>query len=159
MRSAQWLHITPVAQRLYSTRQETMRRITWNIYAWPITLILIIVLLPVADRIGLLLTLDLVMSLPAIFALHFHIWDKRVWPSTFWKPYAFAFIAWELLYNMVLVPMDTGEAFDPTQFIVPMILLPLYIALFRYAFRKWNREALPNKVQEGIAEELGKPSK
>jgi len=113
------------------------------------TLLLVIALAPVADRIGLLPMLDLAISVPAILALHFYIWDQRVWSPMFWKPYGFAFVVWELLYNLVLEPMDTGEAFDPILFIAPVILLPLYIALFRYAFRKWNGKALPNQQVHG----------
>jgi hypothetical protein len=120
-----------------------MRRTLWNIYAWPITLLLVIILFPLGDRDRLLSSLDLLMSLPSLIALHLHIWDKKIWPNQFWKLYAFGFIVWELLYNLILEPMDTGKPFDPVLFIALVFLRPLYVALFRYAFRNWDEGEFP----------------
>jgi len=70
--------------------------------------------------------------------LHLHIWDKKALVASFWKPYVFIFYAWDLSFNILIEPVLSGKKFDPISFIVPLILLPFYIALFRYAFRQWN---------------------
>ena len=124
---------------------QDMRRIFWNIYAWPITLLLVATFLPTKNGMGLLSILNVVVSIPSLVALHLHIWDKRIGSVGFWRPYAFMFILWELVYNLVLEPLESEGQFDPIFLVAPVILLPLYIALFRYAFRKWTEDESPNK--------------
>ena len=129
-----------------------MRRVIWNIYAWPITLLLVTVAaVTLVSRLGLLSLLDTAISLPSLVALHLHIWDKRFLSARFWKPYAFVFPLWDLLFNLLLEPMHSGEPFDPWSLIIPVILLPLYIGVFRYAFRNWGGDGLPNNALEPTA--------
>jgi len=82
--------------------------------------------------------LDVALSTPALIALHLHVWDFKFLSATFWKPYAFAFLAWDLCYNLVLNPIQMGQGFKPVFLVLPAIASPLYVALFRYAFRSWS---------------------
>ena len=77
----------------------------------------------------------MVLSLPALIALHLHIWDVKLLSSGFWRPYAFIYFAWDVYYNLVLNPMQFSK---PVLMVLPLIALPLYIALCRYAFRNWS---------------------
>jgi hypothetical protein len=124
--------------------KENMRLILWNSYAWPMTLFIIVSLFdPDTNKFGLPYTLELLISLPAYIALHLHIWEKRLWSPNFWKAYAFAFAAWNVLYTLNLVKMNNWSTIHPTLSIITiLILMPLYIALFRYAFRKWNGQTM-----------------
>lgn len=118
-----------------------MRRVLWNIYAWPITFFLVLaVVSSIASRISLLTVLDAAISLPSLVALHLHIWDKKCLSASFWKPYAFVFPLWDCLCNLLVEPMSSGKRFNPLLLIVPVILLPLYVGVFRYAFRKWEAD-------------------
>jgi hypothetical protein len=114
------------------------RRLLWNIYAWPITLLLAYVVVEGLPKDDLLSGLDTVVSIPSLVALHLYIWDKNAFSQKFWKPYSFVFLAWELIYNLFIQPMDSGKPFQPAFLIVPVIFLPLYVALFKYAFRRWQ---------------------
>ena len=88
--------------------------------------------------------LDAVISFPTLIALHLHIWDKRFLTSRFWRAYAFIFAIWDLLFNLVLQPMHSGKRFDPWDLTVFVVLVPLYVSVFRYGFRSWGENALPN---------------
>ena len=45
------------------------------------------------------------------------------------------YLAWDIYFNLVLDFMRLGEG---RFLIVPVFSLPLYVALFRYAFRDWT---------------------
>ena len=124
---------------------KILRRVLWCIYAWPITLLLLSsdlfagyqhsgnYVIPFA-------VLDFLISLPSLVALHLHIWDKKFFHPSFWKIYTFLFYAWDLSFNVLIQPVVTGEKFVPANLIAPVILLPFYVALFRYAFRRWDKK-------------------
>jgi hypothetical protein len=116
-----------------------MRRILWNIYAWPISVLILLGCLLELSKLKALPTLDVAMSIPALIALHLHVWDVKFLSSTFWRPYAFVYFAWDLCYNIVLNPMQIGGGgFTPGLLVLPVIALPLYVAVFSYAFRNWS---------------------
>lgn len=123
---------------------KIVRRILWNIYAWPITLLLVAgSLVPGQNPTGnhIILTfsvLDLFISLPSLAAMHLHIWDKKLLNPLVWKTYTFVFYGWDLIYNLLIQPSLTGEKFNKVSLIGLIVLIPLYVAVFRYAFRKWN---------------------
>jgi hypothetical protein len=118
-----------------------MRRILWNTYAWPITVFVLLGFLLELGKVKMLPALDVAFSIPALLALHLHVWDVKLLSSTFWRFYAFAYFAWDLYYNLVLNPMQMGGGgFKPELLILPAIALPLYVAIFRYAFRNWSAQ-------------------
>jgi hypothetical protein len=123
------------------------RRILWNIYAWPITLLLVAgSFLPGQNLNGnhiilAFVVLDWLISLPSLAAMHLHIWDKKLLNPSLWKIYTFVFYAWDLIYNLLIQPTITGEKFNKFSLIGLVTLIPLYVAVFRYAFRKWNEES------------------
>ena len=122
---------------------KIVRRVLWCIYAWPITLLLLSSDFIEGYQYGVtcvvaFAVLDFLISLPALAALHLHIWDRKLFNPTFWKIYTFGFYAWDLSFNLLIEPAITGEKFDPARLIAPIILIPFYVALFRYAFRQWK---------------------
>jgi len=115
-----------------------MRRILWNIYAWPIS---VLILLGFGFELSLrraLPAVDVALSIPALIALHLHVWDVKFLSSAFWKPYAFVYCIWDVCYNLVINPMQLGGHFKAELLVIPVFALPLYVALFRYAFRSWS---------------------
>lgn len=115
-----------------------MRRILWNIYAWPVTLLLLAAYGDSIHQLRPLKLLDVAISIPSLIALHFHIWNKKIGLPIFWKCYTCFFILWELAFNAVLDPLTRGEKFDLKVMIVAVILIPLYVGNFRYAFTEWT---------------------
>ena len=122
-----------------------MRRFLWNIYAWPISLLLVVTYSDLFREFKLLQCIDLIVSIPSLLALHFYIWDKKIGKATYWKRYLFVFFAWELVFNLFLEPMKEWKKLDSHEWIiVPVILLPLYVGLIRYSYRKWTDKETPN---------------
>lgn len=124
------------------------RRIIWSLYAWPITVILL-----AADAsagfsysgttIIIVSFLDLCISFPGLVAMHLNIWDKKLFNPMLWKLYAFVSSAWDVIFNTLITPGITGESFGMSDLIGLVILLPLYYAIFRYAFRRWESVEKP----------------
>jgi hypothetical protein len=112
-----------------------MRRILWNIYAWPISVLILLGFLSELSMLRALSALDVALSLPALIALHLHVWDVKFLSSAFWKPYAVVYVTWDVYFNLVINPMRLGK---PVLLVLPVVALPLYVALFRYAFRSWS---------------------
>lgn len=128
------------------TQKGLLRQIVWNLYAWPLTLMLLVSSGFAVLDLGLVAIADAVLSIPSLIALHLHIWDKRIPPSIVWKVYAFAFLAWQLLYGFFLEPAVAGEPFQAADLTIPLFMIPLLVALFRYAFRNWNGGFTPEQA-------------
>jgi hypothetical protein len=112
-----------------------MRRILWNIYAWPITVLMLLGMFFELRTLKVPAAVDVLLTVPALIALHMHVWGVRFLSGGFWKPFAFVYLAWDLYFNLVLDFMRLGEA----RFLIVLFFsLPLYVALFRYAFRDWS---------------------
>src|SRR3974390_2017423 len=112
-----------------------MRRTLWNIYAWPISVLIPLGFLLELSKPGPLSVADFALSIPALTALHLHIWDVKFLSPAFWKSYAFVYFTWDVYYNLAINPMRLAT---PALLVAPVVALPLYVALFRYAFRSWS---------------------
>jgi hypothetical protein len=122
-----------------------MRKALWNIYAWPITAVFIVIVVIGFGRMGVLDAFDLSVTTPALVALHLHIWNKKFLSKLFWQPYAIAYLIWDLAFNIYIRPHAIGKPFDPWTLLVFAILLPLDIALILYAFKRTvSVQHLPN---------------
>ena len=118
-----------------------MRRIFWNIYAWPVTVFIVLGFMLELGTFKALPGLDVVFSIPALVALHLYIWHVRFLSPTFWRPYAFCYVVWDLYYNLVLNAMQIGGGgFKLGLLVLPVIALPLYVAVFCYAFKHWSEQ-------------------
>ncbi len=125
-----------------------MRRILWNIYAWPITVLMLLGIFFELRMLKVLAAVDVVLTIPALIALHMHVRDVRFLSAGFWRPFAFVYLAWDLYFNVVLDFMQLGEA---RFLIVSIFALPLYVALFRYAFRDWTAPHASQMMQATAA--------
>ena len=120
----------------------------WRLYAWAL-----VVLLAYAHSSILLSNptgfdvVDAVLSVVAALGVvcFAHAW--RILSQRFWRKFLVAFIAWELIYELVLcawlglgqrdsqpgapLPLLAGVV---AGLVVLALLLPAYIALFKYAF-------------------------
>jgi len=114
-----------------------MRRVLWNIYVWPITVLMLLGMFFELRTLKVLPAVDILLTVPALIALHLHVRDVRFLSGDFWRPFACVYLAWDLYFNLGLDCMRLGEA---RFVIVPAFALPLYVALFRYAFRDWTAQ-------------------
>lgn len=129
-----------------STRQ-ILRRIIWNFYAIPITLLLLpsdfMMIYQYGPGMFPIATLDCLISLPSLAAMYLHIWDTQLFVPAFWKIYAFVYITWDFLFNLLIEPAITGEKLGWAALMGAVMTIPLYVAVFRYAFRKWDNNEVP----------------
>lgn len=146
---------SPVNSRNLPRRPDPVRRILWNIYAWPTTAlsVLAIAFLDIgnllhvpSDGFPMLAVLPLVFdagtTILALIALNLHIWDRRFLAPVFWKPFAFFYPLWDLLYNLVLYPLFYPGTSEPVHLPAMIVFVPWYVGLFRYAFRNWGDPGL-----------------
>ncbi|RJQ54174.1 MAG: hypothetical protein C4521_04795 [Actinobacteria bacterium] len=129
---------------------NVVRRVLWSLYAWPVTLEILVSSAFSTVELGLIAAVDVLLTVPSLVALHMHIWDRRTFPAAVWKIYAFTFLAWQLAYGFFLEPAAAGEPFDPLSLVTAFVTVPLFVALFRYAFRAWDE--IPS-AEEGRAGE------
>lgn len=119
-----------------------MKRITgiivWNVYAWPITMFLLFGYAETGNESPVLTILNFLLNMSALIALHLNVWDKEVGTQTSRKVYLLTFITWKLLYNIVLYPELWNKLNPEMLFISLLIWLPLYVAVFIFAFRNWE---------------------
>ena len=122
--------------------RKIIRRVLWNLYAVPITLLILpsdfIEIYTKGPAMFPFATLDFLISFPSLVAIQLHIWDKQLFVPALWKVYAFVFILWDFAFNIIIEPALTHETFDPSNLIFAGLCVPLYVAVFRYAFRKWQ---------------------
>jgi hypothetical protein len=114
-------------------------------YAVPITLLILpsdfMMLFQYGLRIFIFAPIDFLISLAGLLAMYLHIWDKKLFVPGFWRIYAFVYIIWDFSFNILIEPAVTHEPFNPGVLFTPLLLLPLYYSVFRYAFRKWPQDS------------------
>lgn len=120
------------------------------LYACPITLLILpsdfIFIYQYGPSMFPFATLDFLVCLPALVAMYLHIWDTQLFTPAFWKIYAFVYIVWDFSFNILVEPAITHEEFDLYVLIFPILCLPLYVAVFRYGFRKWKESESPSEA-------------
>jgi hypothetical protein len=115
---------------------KAVRRTLWMLYAAPFSLLVVVATVMELNKRELWSAVDMVVSFPSWVALHLHIWDKRFLSAMFWRPYAFGAVIWDVIYNVYID--HPKEPQSRWIYLVILIFIPLYIALFRYAFRQWD---------------------
>lgn len=133
---------------------QELRKALWNVYAWPVTLLYAMTVIIALAKIEPPSLANAVICFPAILALHLHIRNRKFLPGVFWKVFAFALPAWDLAYSLWLEPLQSGETISlasPSYLFLHalplMISIPLYAAVFLYAFRDWSLFALPGATE------------
>jgi len=128
-------------------RRRWPRRVLWSLYAIPLTVALVMSIAPEVREIGWLpATIDVIVSIPSLLGLYFHIWDRRTLGGSFWKPYAFFIIVWDVVGNLLVAPALSGDPVGGGDVAGVLLFVPLYVALFLYAYRDWSREAEPSSA-------------
>jgi hypothetical protein len=131
---------TPLAHKSspLGHRRRVLRRVLWNVCAIPITVIWGFMAIDGVRVLGVWGAIDATVMAIALLALFLHIWNRRLFSAQPWKLYAFAYLAWDLVFNIVIAPAVQGQPFVPSDLWGAALLVPLYVAVFRYAFRTWD---------------------
>jgi hypothetical protein len=122
------------------------RIILWNVYAWPITIILLVAFAMSWHESPVRIMLVFLLFMPALIVLHLNVWDKEVGTPTSRKAYAFTFLTC-ILFFFIVLPLFRSKPLNHEIFLGLLILLPLFIAVFSYAFRNW--EGIKNQPSLG----------
>lgn len=115
-----------------------IRRILWNLYALPITVLILAAYATSWYKSPLLISIDFLFSIPSLIVLHLNIWDVEVGTPTIRKLYASMFLVWETTYNVVICPQFRDMPLTPSILFGALLMSPIYFSVFSYAFRSWN---------------------
>ena len=128
-----------------------MKKTFWKIYFW----FLLIAIIPVYLWQGFSRVwevIDVVLMLVAMVGLFAFCWQKRWFSLIFWKIFFGGYIVWNIFQQYILplpqvvqetVEKDMGGLSQPVLATINIVIfIPLFIALYLYAFR--NKEAKNN---------------
>lgn len=80
-----------------------------------------------------------------VIGLYRFVFEKQTDRHEFWRMFLPALIAWDVFYILAWVPsLNSGTLSPPEsmQFIVIAMLIPQYVALFRYAHQPFRGKGL-----------------
>jgi len=121
-----------VAAKPVKARFNRIINIFWKVYFYLFAIIIIIYYstegLNDIDEIG-----DLVFSIPSLIAVFLYAYKKRLFGARFWKIYFLIFVTYEVYRNVE--PIIGGEEVAADWWIGFIIFIPLYVALYLYAFK------------------------
>ena len=109
----------------------------WKIYSWFITAVLFIsyIVYFLTEKFWQVNVLDLVISLPSIIVVFLYAYKKIFLSVRFWQIYFGIDILWDSYLNFQLLPRIEGWTADIDNFLGFLPILPMYIALYLYAFK------------------------
>ena len=113
-------------------RHRILRRVLWTIYTVLLAAMLLGNFFMYWDWGVARTYVSALVYMTAAVALVLHTWDIRTLSTSFWKAVAFGFIGY--LTGIFLSAPIEGEG---VLWGMVTVLIPLYIALFRYAYRTW----------------------
>jgi uncharacterized RDD family membrane protein YckC len=135
----------------------------WKIYFWFLAVVLVLACFTedITDAWNIL---GLLIFLLALVGLFLHAYKKKLFNANFWKMFFPIYIVWNLAYDILIEPKISGENIELIPYLLAfMILFPLYVALYLYAFKFFDEipnyqdisEQTENEVE---AEEFNYPS-
>lgn len=122
-----------------STPQKPNTRrfsIPWFLYLLFFLLILISSLITTIKEQTLFDFIDLAISTISIVGLALYTFKKSGYSSLFWKFYAIAFPIYDISKNVLVDPLFRGKPFLTETAIGGVIVLPIYIALILFAYKR-----------------------
>lgn len=116
----------------------------WKTYSWFILIVLGVdsVKSGVHQTLTGLKLLDFIFSLWAIFGLFLYSYKKAYGNKTSWKVFFVFYVIWTLAYDFIIEPLSGGKVqFFNNFFGLVVFCIPLYIALYQYAFKFMSIES------------------
>jgi hypothetical protein len=111
----------------------------WKIYFW--VFIIILALAYISEGIGGFWGFaDLLISSGALAGLFLYGYKKRLFNTIFWKVFFLFYVVWDFSYNLIIEPQSRGGDFHVIALLGFLFVVPIYIALYLYAFRFMNED-------------------
>ena len=112
-------------------------RIGWKIYFCILTLLLLTTYFSLFKSKGLysIYTLDFLISIMSLVGLFCFAFKKKWLQVSFWKVYFFVYIVWDFSFNLLIAPRIEANYSIVDSLIGLVIIIPLYIGLYLYAFK------------------------
>jgi len=107
----------------------------WKIYCAVVGLWLVIVYAVVAPRFRLIYVADVSITLPSYLGVWGYAFETKIGWRPLWGFLSFVFPTWDVLFNFVLSPESLSEVGVFPVLIALVLLVPAYVAIWRYAFR------------------------
>lgn len=127
-----------------STVQTPNKRkfsIPWLLYLLFFLLIFISGLITTIKEQKLFDFIDLAISTVSIVGLALYTFRKSGWSSMFWKIYAIAFPIYDIFKNVLVDPLFRGKPFSFEAAIGGLVVVPIYIALILFAYKRPKGQA------------------
>ena len=110
--------------------------IPWLLYLLFFLSILISGLITTIKEQTLFDFIDLAISTASIIGLALFTFKRSGWSSMFWKIYVIAFPIYDISKNVLVDPLFRGKPFSFESAIGGLVVLPIYIALILFAYRR-----------------------
>jgi len=125
------------------------RRIGWKVYLWVMVLLLATVPILGVQWIQPLDLVDLGISIAGTAGLFGYAYRRHIGSRSFWRAWLPIEVVWDLAIVLFLAPIGMAQQYpnaEPSTFLEDaigiLVLTPLYLALYFYAFRSpelWQR--------------------
>lgn len=109
----------------------------WKIYFWILLVLLLLGYMGMAfgKALSMIYFFDLIISIPSLAGFFLFAYKKIFLTAKFWQPYFIIYVLWDCFFNLILGPRIDNDFSWVTAFIGFVIIFPMWIALYLYAFR------------------------
>lgn len=83
----------------------------------------------------LFIIFDYVISLIGYIALYGYSYKKQFFRPVFWKIYFILFLIWEIVIVATTITHNSFNLEYMSQMFIVIIILPMFMALYKYAFK------------------------
>jgi len=110
----------------------------WKIYLIFFILIVVYSYSKEFNYLGLVNLIDFIVSLPSLAALYGIAFKKELFKKFYWKYYFYFFVVWYTLINLFIPLINKQVNYVYADMLGTIVTVPLYIALYIYAFKFLN---------------------
>ncbi len=93
---------------------------------------------------------DLIVTSGGVAGLFLYAFKKRLFSALVWKIYLPVLIIWDVVYNLVIKPANTGQPADMNALAGWAFAIPIYVAVYLYGF-KFMTEPAPPEIMSTAA--------
>ena len=139
--NSQWHPYEPPSASLEAA-PKPVRSVGWKIYLWAIVSLIVLAYASFGPAwMQPLDYIDFAISTVGLVGLFGYAYSRQIFSEEFWRIWLPIEVIWDLTYILVVTRMGLGNQIDdaPTNTLEDLlwmlIVLPLYVALFRYGHR------------------------
>jgi len=111
----------------------------WKIYFWILSFILFFGYVGAFPKgLDSIHILVLIISIPSLVGFFLYAYKKSLFTAKFWRFYFIIYIFWDLYFNLMILPGVESNYSWPETFIGFLLISPMWIALYLYAFKFLN---------------------